>query len=450
MKNADELRNAQETSANPSLSSQEVRKNQRSRRDLLRGAAVAGAATIAGAFRLTDLAMAQGPSSPAPSSSSSTSASYLYQTIKVNPFKDPAYAEGARQRLQGFIGGADSAEAEAGRAIFAKMTSFDPEPWVAEWTKLAVPHEQKGAELESQGKLVEANKAYERASRLYGVARFPVINHPAKVAAYRKSIETWRKAIRTFDPPMEIVEIPFEGKTIYGHLRKPKGVDKPAVIIRTGGVDGYKEGRNLAENLNMGCAGFEVDMPGAGECPVFNKPDSEKFYVAVIDYLTKRSDLDGRRIGFVGGSYGGYWGAKMAYVEPKRLKACIEAGGPIHYTWQEKWLQYLRTDEKEYFWPFPDSMIYANNLKSFDELIRTAPAMSLQEQGWLSKPNAPMLIVNGAKDPWISPEEIPLLYSTGQPKLVRVMADGKHMGRESKERGPVSQMESEWLKQQLA
>src|SRR5450631_260496 len=166
MKNTRELRNAHESIANPSSSSPEVRKNQPSRRDLLRGAAVAGAATIAGAIRVTDLAMAQSPSS------SSASASYLYQTIKVNPFKDPAYAEGARQRLQGFIGGADSAEAEAGRAIFAKMTSFDPEPWVAEWTKLAVPHEQKGAELESQGKMVEANKAYERASRLYGVARF--------------------------------------------------------------------------------------------------------------------------------------------------------------------------------------------------------------------------------------------------------------------------------------
>jgi hypothetical protein len=61
-----------------------------------------------------------------------------------------------------------------------------------------------------------------------------------------------------------------------------------------------------------------------------------------------------------------------------------------------------------------------------------------------------MLIVNGAKDPWISPEEIPLLYSTGQPKTVRVMADGKHMGRESKERGAVGRMENEWLKQQLA
>ena len=365
MKDARELRNPRESIANPSSSSLEVGKNQPSRRDLLRGAAVAGAATIAGAIRLTDLAFAQGPSSPAPSSSSSTSASYLYETIKVNPFKDPAYAEGARQRLQEFVGGANNPEAEAGRAIFAKMTSFDPEPWVAEWTKLAVPYEQKGAELESQGKLVEANQAYEKSLASIRSREIPGDQSSGQIAAYRKSIENWRKAIRTLDPPMEIVEIPFEGKKSIGHLRKPKGVDKPAVIIRTGGVDGYKEGRNLAENLEIGCAGFEVDMPGAGECPIFNKPDSEKLYVAVIDYLTKRPDLDGRRIGFVGGSYGGYWGAKMAYVEPKRLKACIQSGGPIHYTWQEGLAAVSATDEKEYFWPLPDSMIYANGRQEF-------------------------------------------------------------------------------------
>ena len=84
-------------------------------------------------------------------------------------------------------------------------------------------------------------------------------------------------------------------------------------------------------------------MPGAGECPIFNKPDSEKLYIAVIDYLLTRHDLDGQRIGFVGGSYGGYWGGKMAYVEPKRLKACVEFGGPIHYTWQKDWLIVLLT-----------------------------------------------------------------------------------------------------------
>jgi esterase FrsA len=441
MTNVHEFRNPQETAANTSAPLPEIRKIQPSRRELLRAVGAAGVAAVAGAALRGPLAMAQ-------SLAASSAASTIASTIKVNPFKDPAYAEGMRQRMQQFSGG--GADPEAVKAIFAKMTSFDPVPWVAEWTKLAVPLEQQAAELESQGKMVEANKLYERASAYYGAARFPVINSPAKQAAYRKCIETFRKAIRTWDPPMEIVEIPFEGKTIFGHLRKPKGVTRPPIVIRTGGVDGYKEGRNLNESLAIGAAGFEVDMPGSGECPLRNKPDSEKLYVAVIDYLTARQDLDGRRIGFVGGSYGGYYGAKMAYVEPKRLKACVEYGGPIHYTWQEDWLRYLLNDEKEYFWPFPDSMIYANGLKDFDELVRTAPAMSLKEQGWLSKPNAPMLIVNGDKDPWISPEEIPLLISTGWPKTARVMAGAKHMGRESQERGVVGGMVNEWLKERLA
>jgi hypothetical protein len=108
------------------------------------------------------------------------------------------------------------------------------------------------------------------------------------------------------------------------------------------------------------------------------------------------------------------------------------------------------TDEKEYFWPCPDSMIYANGVKDFDELVRTAPAMSLMEEGWLSKPNAPMLCVNGDKDPWISPQEIPLLLSTGQPKTARIMAGAKHMGRGSQERGAVGEMVNQWLKEKLA
>jgi len=440
MKQEQEARNSQ-ADENFSQSLREMRKGQPSRREVLRAVGAASAvtaATVAGAFPLgTPVTLAQGSASSGSSSGS-----------KVNPFKDPAYAAGARQRMQEFIGG--GADPEVTKAIFAKLTSLDAEPWVAAWTAAAEPFEQKGAELESQGKMSEANKAFQQASVYYGVARFPVINHPAKKEAYRKQIVNFRKAIRTWDPPIEIVEIPFERKKIVGHLRKPKGVTRPAVVIRTGGVDQYKEGRNLEETLAIGAAGFEVDMPGAGDCPIFNKPDSEKLYVAIIDYLTTRQDLDGRRIGFVGGSYGGYYGAKMAYVEPKRLKACVEFGGPIHYTWQEDWMRYLLADEKEYFWPFPDSMIYANNLKDFDELVRTAPAMSLKEQGWLSKPNAPMLCVNGDKDPWISPQEIPLLLSTGQPKMARIMAGAKHMGRESPERGAVNRMVDQWLKEQLA
>src|ERR1700747_953110 len=102
MKKADELRNPQETSASTFLPAPEIRKIQSSRREMLRAA---GVVTIAGTFALkAPLAMAQS-SSYSPSSS----------TSNVNPFKDPSYAEGARQRMQAFIGG--GADPEATRAI---------------------------------------------------------------------------------------------------------------------------------------------------------------------------------------------------------------------------------------------------------------------------------------------------------------------------------------------
>lgn len=346
-----------------------------------------------------------------------------------------------------FIGrGADPA---ATRAIFAKLTSFEAEPWVAAWSKLAEPLERQGGELESAGKLGGANKAYQKAAMYYGIAKFPCINHPAKKAAYQKCIANYRKAIRSFDPAVEIVEIPFEGKQITGYLRKPKGATRPPVVIATGGVDVYKEERNVNDLLGIGAAAFSMDMPGAGECPVFNTPDAEKLYIATIEYLLSRQDLDARRMGFVGRSYAGYWGGKMAYVEPKRLKACVEWGGPIHYTWQEPWLEHILT-EHEYFWPLQESMIYSNGVKDYDELLRTAPAMSLEAQGWLGKPNAPMIAVNGDKDPWISPQEILLLVSTGEPKTARIIPNSKHMGRGSKETRAVGEMVMAWIKERLA
>ena len=364
----------------------------------------------------------------------------------TNPFQDPAYAAGAKARLREFIG--RGADPDAAAAIFRRLTTLDAEPWVAEWTELAVPFERQGAELESQGKLREANQAYHMAAMYYGIAKFPVINHPAKQAAYRKAVENYLKAARSQDPPMERVAIPFEGKQIIGYLRKPKGVTRPPIVIATGGVDVYKEERSTNDLLEMGLAAFSMDMPGAGECPLWNTPDAERLYSATIDYLLTRDDLDGQRMGFVGRSYAGYWGGKMAYVERKRLRASVEWGGPIHYTFQEPWLRGLQ-NEKEYFWPLLDSMIYSNHVKDYNDLVKTAPGMSLQAQGWLDKPCAPMIAVNGEKDPWISPQEIPLLLETGEPKTARLMADGAHMGRGSKDNARTGRMVMEWLRARL-
>lgn len=360
---------------------------------------------------------------------------------------DPRYAVGAKSRRDQFIRrGADPKEAEA---IFRRLTDLDPERWAAEWTRLAEPWDERAPQLEAAGKTAEARDAYLKAQIYYSIAKFPVINHPAKRAAYRKCIDMYLKAARYFDPPLERVTIPFEGKEIIGYLRVPRGASKPPVVIATGGVDVYKEDRDVSDILGIGAAAFSMDMPGAGESPVWYTPDAHAVYTAAIDYLQKRSDLDGQRIAIVGRSYGGYWGAKMAYVEHRRLKAAVQWGGPIHHSFQEPWLHQLE-DDRLYLWSLLDSMIYASNVKDLDELRAFAPTLSLKAQGWLDKPAAPLLGINGARDPWLSIDDVYILAEGGEPKFTRVFPKGGHMGRGDPTANRAGDIVMQWLKERLA
>lgn len=360
-----------------------------------------------------------------------------------NLLTNPRYEFGAKFRLGQFIQrGADSKDAEA---IFRRLPDLEPVRWVAEWSRLAEPEELRAAQFESQGNTREAKDAYQKASMYYGIAKFPVINHPAKQSAYRKCIENYRKAARYFDPPLERVVIPFEGQTIIGYLRRPKGIFNPPVVIATGGIDVYKEDRDTSDILEAGLASFSTDMPGNGECPLWYTSDAERFYSAVIDYIVKQEDLDGERIAILGRSYGGYWAAKMAFVENRRLLAAVQWGGPVHYTFQEPWIRHL-LEEKLYLWSLADSMIYAHHVKNLSELFTQAPTLSLKTQGWLEEPCAPLLVVNGEKDPWITIQDAYLLLQTGQPKAARFYSDGGHMGGDP----GTGKLAMNWLKSQLA
>jgi dienelactone hydrolase len=355
---------------------------------------------------------------------------------------NPRYSVGAKFRMQQFIQrGADPKDAAT---IFHRLADLEPQRWVDEWTKLAVPCEKQGSDFAARGKNDEARAAYQKASLYYGIAKFPVINHPAKQQAYGKCIETYLKAAKYFDPPLERVTIPFDGHEIVGYLRKPKGVSRPPVVIATGGIDVYKEERETSDLLDVGLAAFSTDMPGNGACSEWYTYDAGRVYSKAIDYLATRDDLDGERVGIVGRSYGGYWAGKMAYVENKRIKAAVEWGGPIHYTFQDAWLQHLQED-KLYLWPFVDSMIYAHHVKNLEELRTQAPTLSLKTQGLLEKPAAPLLVVNGAKDPWITVQDQYLLLESGDIKSARIFPEAGHMG------GPeAGKLVMNWLQAQLA
>ena len=360
-----------------------------------------------------------------------------------NLLTNPQYTIGAKYRLGRFIGrGTDPAEAEA---VFRSLPNLDPVPWVAAWTRLADPWELKAGKFEKQGRSQEAMKAYQMASLYYSIAKFPVLNHPVKQAAYKKSVETYLKAAKYFDPPLERVTIPFEGQELIGYLRKPKGISKPPIVIHTGGVDVYNEDWNLADYLDAGLATFRTDMPGAGQCPFWYTPDAERIYTPIIDYLAGRPDLDAKRMGFIGHSAGGIWGSKMAYIARQRLRAAVNWGGPVHYTFEKSWAEKTRKDPY-YFWPILESFAYASHSKNVEDWVDRAPAMSLKTQGYLDKPCCPMLVVNGAQDGWVTIEDTYILYETGDPKAIRVYPNRRHMALEDPASRPLI---VQWLKAQL-
>lgn len=121
-------------------------------------------------------------------------------------------------------------------------------------------------------------------------------------------------------------------------MRLPSKGPAP-LIMHWGGIDNWKEERHsFAESfLQEGWGCFIMDSPGSGECPVLASPDSHRVYSTALDYLSTRPEVKANRIAVVGGSFGGYWATKMAFVEHERLRAVVNWGGPIHYFFQPEW-----------------------------------------------------------------------------------------------------------------
>jgi esterase FrsA len=229
-------------------------------------------------------------------------------------------------------------------------------------------------------------------------------------------------------PKIEVLHIPFEGKTIDAYLQKPAGVEKPPVVLDIGGVDEWKDagaadGRSFLED---GIADVAVDMPGTGDAPLPGRPGSERMYSAVIDYLLTRRDLDGGRIVVRGVSWGSYWATRVAYAEPGRLKGAVFQSGPVDAYFDRAW-QERALHTKEYLLDFVPSRLYILSQPSVEAMLDFMPSMSLKPL--LDRPTPPMLVIGGAHDTQNPFSDVLLLLQHGSPKYAWLNPEGGHMGR---------------------
>jgi pimeloyl-ACP methyl ester carboxylesterase len=319
------------------------------------------------------------------------------------------------------------------RDALAGIKTRDGDEWAANWGAVA---DRYIAKAEAAVSAEDKRANYLRAWRLYYFAQWPVASTPGKKAAYQKALDAFVKSTGSFNPALEVVRIPFEGKEIVGYLRLPPNMKGPApLILAVSGLDSRKE--TMADSYNAliehGIGYFAVDGPGTGQAPVKVSPTADRMLSKVIDYLGTRKEIDPKRIVMHGVSFGGYWGAKLAIVEHDRLRGVVVQSPPVHNGFQAEFLKTNLLGNREYLFDVvPAFMNVVENVTSTDDLAREFPKLSLQSQGLLGKPTAPMLVIGGTKDTQVPIVDLELLLNNGDvPKEAWINPKGGHLGRES-------------------
>jgi esterase FrsA len=327
-------------------------------------------------------------------------------------------------------------DADDVRDAFTSIHTRDKDEWAAGFMRVADRYMNEAKSLE-QSDPTKANADYIRAWRLYSFGRWPIPASAGKQRSYEKALEAFLAHARFWDPPLEIVKIPFEGKEIIGYLRLPKNASGPVpLVLAVNGLDSRKE--DLAESfsaiLPFGIGYLAVDGPGTGQNPIKVSENAERMLSRVLDYIATRPEIDKNRVAMHGVSWGAYWATKMAIVERARLRGASAQSPPTDTFFQKDFLMNSLIGNREYlFDQVPALMAIFDNVKTIDEMAEVLPKMSLVKQGLLGKPMAPMLILAGVLDTQVPISDIYLLLDKGDvPKTAWVNPQGGHLGRQVK------------------
>jgi len=320
------------------------------------------------------------------------------------------------------------------KEAFESIHTADKDEWAAGFMRVADRYFNEAKSLEKSDP-TKANADYIRAWRLYSFGRWPIPASPEKQRSYEKAIEAFLSHAKFFDPPLEVVHIPFEAKEIIGYLRLPKNANGPVpLVIAVNGLDSRKE--DLTESfgaiLPFGIGFLAVDGPGTGQAPIKVSENSERMLSKVIDYAQSRPEIDKNRIALHGVSWGAYWATKMAIVERGRLRGASAQSPPVDQFFQKDFLMNHLLGNREYlFDQVPALMNILEGVHSIEEMGDYLPKMSLVHQGLLGKPMAPMLVIAGVLDTQVPIEDEYLLLSKGDvPKDAWVNPKGGHLGRQ--------------------
>jgi 2,6-dihydroxypseudooxynicotine hydrolase len=312
--------------------------------------------------------------------------------------------------------------------------------WCRAWSARAEIHESIGREALARNKPLSAGEHLQRAGVYYHFAKFLFVHDLTQMhIAHMKAIECRSAALPHLRPAGERIEIPYEGKKLFGILRKPQGVARPPIVVMACGLDSAKEETDAYEQpfLARGMATMVFDGPGQGEAeydfPI--RGDYEVPVKAVIDVIAARDDVDASRLGMWGVSLGGYYAPRATAFEP-RIKACIALAGP--YDWDEAW-DGLPEITREAFRVRSHCVTQA-------DARRHATTLTLRDAA--KHITCPMFIITGKLDrviPWQQAER--LAREVKGPVELMVIEDGNHVANNRTYRWRTQA--ADWMAEQL-
>ena len=257
--------------------------------------------------------------------------------IRVEGFRDDEF----NYQLIRALGVADYGGSTVGEclSVATEIADGSPSSWAGAFERLGQRIEDRGRACLEAGHRVSGRDHFLRASTYYRTAEYYADGVSGRShEPGERSRACFAVAAGLLDPPVELVDVPFEDGSLPGYLVRPtpEGSHGPRpTLVGVGGFDSSAEELYFhlgAPGAERGWNIFVFDGPGQPGCMRRNpsqtfRPDYEVPIAAVLDALERVDDVDGDRLVLAGQSFGSYFAARGAATD-RRVRALV-ANPPV-------------------------------------------------------------------------------------------------------------------------